>query len=110
MLVLSRKVNECVIIDSKITVKVIRVEGDVVKLGFDAPPEISIHRQEVYERILRSKQRETALGGGQPAGPVPSGAVPPAPPPASELPSAPATSPPSPESPESPEPSEPPKP
>jgi carbon storage regulator len=76
MLVLSRKVNECVIIDSKITVKVIRVEGDVVKLGFDAPPEISIHRQEVYERILRSKQREAALGGGQPVGPVPSGAMP----------------------------------
>lgn len=66
MLVLSRKTNECVIIDGRITVKVIRVEGDIVKLGFDAPPEISVHRQEVYERILRSK----AQGGG----PVPSGA------------------------------------
>lgn len=65
MLVLSRKTNECVIIDGRITVKVIRVEGDIVKLGFDAPPEISVHRQEVYERILRSK----AQGGG----PVPSG-------------------------------------
>lgn len=66
MLVLSRKTNECVIIDGRITVKVIRVEGDIVKLGFDAPPEISVHRQEVYERILRSK--------AQAGGPVPSGA------------------------------------
>ncbi|MBI2924149.1 MAG: carbon storage regulator CsrA [Verrucomicrobia bacterium] len=69
MLVLSRKVNECVIIDGKITVKVIRVEGEVVKLGFDAPPEIPVHRMEVHERILRSKQMEAASAAARAAAP-----------------------------------------
>ena len=76
MLVLSRKVNECVIIDGKITVKVIRVEGEVVKLGIDAPPEIPVHRQEVHERILRSKQLEAAQAGAATAAP---GSSPPTP-------------------------------
>ncbi|MDW8224377.1 MAG: carbon storage regulator, partial [Gemmatales bacterium] len=74
---------------------------DVVKLGFDAPPEISIHRQEVYERILRSQQRDAAPGGSPPGGAVPSGATPPpAPPegapPGPPEPSAPPTEPPKP--------------
>ena len=37
MLILSRKVNECIVIDGRITVKVVRVEGDIVKLGIEAP-------------------------------------------------------------------------
>ena len=56
MLILSRKTGETVVIDGRIRVKVIRVEGDVVKIGIDAPADISIHRQEVYEEIQRSNQ------------------------------------------------------
>jgi carbon storage regulator len=56
MLILSRKPGETVVIDGRIRVKVIRVEGDVVKIGIDAPADISIHRQEVYEEIQRSNQ------------------------------------------------------
>ncbi len=59
MLILSRKPGETVVIDGRIRVKVIRVEGDVVKIGIDAPADISVHRQEIYDEIQRSN-REAA--------------------------------------------------
>ena len=64
MLILSRKPGETVVIDGKIRVKVTRVEGDVVKIGIDAPAEISIHRQEVYDEIQQSNKE--ALAGQRP--------------------------------------------
>jgi carbon storage regulator len=57
MLILSRKLGESIVIDGKIHVKVMRVEGDVVKLGIEAPAEIPVHRQEVYEEIQRNNQQ-----------------------------------------------------
>lgn len=54
MLVLSRKTGESVVIDGRIKVKVVRLEGDVVKLGIEAPPDVPVHRQEVYDEILQS--------------------------------------------------------
>lgn len=51
MLVLSRKRGESIIIDGQIEVKVIAVEGEMVKLGIEAPKTVSIHRQEVYLAI-----------------------------------------------------------
>ena len=62
MLILSRKPGETVVIDGQIRVKVIRVEGDVVKIGIEAPDEVSIHRQEVYDEIQRSN-KESITGG-----------------------------------------------
>ncbi len=64
MLILSRKVNETVVIDGRIIVKVLRVEGEGVKLGIEAPAEISVHRQEVYDEIQRNN-REAATQGGR---------------------------------------------
>lgn len=60
MLILSRKPGETVVIDGRIRVKVIRVEGDVVKIGIEAPAEVSIHRQEVYDEIQRSNKEAAA--------------------------------------------------
>ena len=51
MLVLSRKKGESIIIDGRIEVKVIAVEGDLVKLGIEAPETVSVHRMEVYQAI-----------------------------------------------------------
>ena len=56
MLILSRKVGESVVIDGRIIVKVMRIEGDVLKLGIEAPVEVPIHRQEVYDEIQRNNQ------------------------------------------------------
>lgn len=57
MLILSRKSGESIIIAGNIRVKVMRVEGDVVKIGVDAPSSVPVHRQEVYEEIQRSNQQ-----------------------------------------------------
>jgi carbon storage regulator len=62
MLILSRKPGETVVIDGQIRVRIIRVEGDVVKIGIEAPDEVSIHRQEVYDEIQRSN-KEAITGG-----------------------------------------------
>jgi carbon storage regulator len=64
MLILSRKVNECIVIDGRITVKVVRVEGEIVKLGIEAPLDVPVHRQEVYEEIQRNNKG--ALTKGRP--------------------------------------------
>jgi carbon storage regulator len=65
MLVLSRKVNETVIIDGRIRVKIVRVDGEVIKLGIEAPIDVPVHREEVYEEI--QKNNREALTKGRPA-------------------------------------------
>ncbi|HQZ67267.1 MAG TPA: carbon storage regulator CsrA [Planctomycetaceae bacterium] len=55
MLVLSRKRNESVIINNNIVVTVIDVRGDKVRIGIEAPRDVSVHRQEVLEAILSEK-------------------------------------------------------
>jgi carbon storage regulator len=56
MLILARKPGETIVIGGCIRLKVIRVEGEVVKLGIEAPSEISVHREEVYDEIQRSNK------------------------------------------------------
>jgi carbon storage regulator len=51
MLVLSRKKNESIIINDNITVTVIEIRGDKVRLGIEAPKNVRVHRREVYEAI-----------------------------------------------------------
>lgn len=61
MLVLSRKQDEKIIIGDNISLMVISIQGDKVRLGIEAPKDVSIHRQEVYDAIQR-KQFETEEG------------------------------------------------
>lgn len=58
MLVLSRKVNERLVIGDNITIAVVEVRGRVVSLGIEAPKEIPVHRQEVFDAIQRERARE----------------------------------------------------
>ena len=60
MLVLSRKKNESIVINNDITVTVVEIRGDKVRLGIVAPKEVPVHRQEVYDAIHGGK------GGGEP--------------------------------------------
>lgn len=55
MLVLSRKKDEKIIIGDQITVMVIEIRGDKVRLGIDAPKEVTVHREEVYEAIRKEQ-------------------------------------------------------
>ena len=56
MLVLSRKNTESIVIDGGITVTVLAVKGNVVRLGIDAPQEIPVHRRELYQRIRENEK------------------------------------------------------
>ena len=51
MLVLSRKKDESIIINDHIRVTVVEIRGDKVRLGIDAPKDVTVHRREVYEAI-----------------------------------------------------------
>lgn len=55
MLVLSRKKNESIIINDNVVITVIDVRGDKVRIGIEAPRDITVHRQEVLEAILEEK-------------------------------------------------------
>mgnify|MGYP001559675321 FL=1 len=56
MLVLSRKRGESIIVNDNITIVVVEICGDRVRLGVEAPKEVSVHRFEVYEAIRRSEE------------------------------------------------------
>jgi carbon storage regulator len=56
MLVLSRKINESIIIRDDIIVTVIEIRGDKIRLGIEAPKNITVHRQEVYDAIQSQAQ------------------------------------------------------
>jgi len=58
MLVLSRKKNESIVINSDITIVIIEVCGDRVRLGIEAPKEVSVHRKEVYDAIKRQNDAQ----------------------------------------------------
>lgn len=55
MLVLSRKKDESIVINNDITIVVVEIRGDKVRLGVEAPKEVPVHRREVYEAIKRSE-------------------------------------------------------
>ena len=54
MLVLSRKKNESIVINNDITIVVVEIRGDKVRLGVEAPKEVPVHRREVYDAIHRN--------------------------------------------------------
>lgn len=56
MLVLSRKRNESIVIDGSIVITVVEIRGDKVRLGIEAPREVSIHRQEIFAAIAAETQ------------------------------------------------------
>ena len=66
MLVLSRKLNEAIRIGGDISIRVVRIDRDTVRLGVSAPKDIGVHREEIYARI----QEESRKASGASAKPV----------------------------------------
>lgn len=66
MLVLSRQRDESIFIGDNIKITVVDIRGDKVRLGIEAPTEIPVHRQEVYEAIQRENQQRNAMAAGRP--------------------------------------------
>jgi carbon storage regulator len=86
MLVLSRQRDETIMIGDDITVTVVDIRGDKVRLGISAPKEISVHRKEVYDAIRAENREAAALKGANNASPqsAPVAAQAPAPVPAEQ--------------------------
>lgn len=61
MLVLSRQRDESIIIGDNIVVTIVDVRGDKVRLGIEAPREVSVHRREVYEAIQRENKQAAQI-------------------------------------------------
>ncbi len=61
MLVLSRKKDESIVINNDITIVVVEIRGDKVRLGVEAPKEVPVHRREVFEAIARGEPVDVQL-------------------------------------------------
>ena len=63
MLILTRKIGESIRIGDTISIKVVELDNRHVKLGIDAPRNISVNREEIYERIQRENKAASELAG-----------------------------------------------
>ena len=58
MLILTRRIGETLVVGDEVTVTVLGVKGNQVRLGVNAPKDVAVHREEIYERIQKEKQEK----------------------------------------------------
>ena len=56
MLILTRKVNETLMVGDDVSVTVLGIKGGQIRIGINAPREVAVHRQEVYEKVLQERK------------------------------------------------------
>ena len=65
MLILTRRVGETVMIGNDVTVTILGVKGNQVRVGINAPKNVAVHREEIYERIKREQQGQSGDTQGE---------------------------------------------
>ena len=76
MLILTRRVGETLMIGDSVTVTVLGVKGNQVRVGITAPKDVAVHREEIFQRIGRENAGGGEGGGGGSSGPDDSGLPP----------------------------------
>lgn len=65
MLILTRRISESIIVGDDVKITVLGVKGNQVRLGIDAPKDLAVHREEIYERIKQEGHRDSDPEGNE---------------------------------------------
>ena len=65
MLILTRRVGEKLVIGENVTITVLGVKGNQIRIGIDAPPEVQVHREEIFKRILKEREELDGTHGNK---------------------------------------------